>query len=67
MECPKRTLPMFRRARAVSSQLSRRRVGERLGKKPAALGWFGNCAKHNDDLARFSQIVFLMKMFLFVQ
>ena len=42
----------------ASSQLSRRRVGERLGKKPAALGWFGNCAKHNDDLTRFFEIIF---------
>ena len=48
----------FRRAWAVGSQLSRRRVGERLGKKPAALGWFGNCAKHIDDLTIFSKIVF---------
>jgi hypothetical protein len=48
----------FRRAWAVSSQLSRRRVGERLGKKPAALGWFGNCAKHNDDWTSVSKITY---------
>ena len=29
-----------------------------LVKKPAALGWFGNCAKHIGDLTRFSKIVF---------